>query len=158
MIKNDKAINLSWLVEKWTIWDNPYLKNIWLNIKTLDLVRITEDVDTNEDIEESYIDIEQNMDEFVCMPGREVVNDKLLREVFIDSLDSQSRDRFFENYNEYSADEEFMDIVYELGLENKLQAFRKKIAGDILLNWANEENIKVSKDMDTINMYSRYKF
>lgn len=158
MTRNKKAINLSWLVEKWTIWDNPYLKNIWLNIKTLDLVRITEDVDTNEDIEESYIDIEQNMDEFVCMPGREAVNKKLAREVFIDKLDSHTKDRFFEDYNEYAQDEEFLDIVYELGLENKLQAFREKIAGDILLNWANEENIKVSKDMETINIYSRDKF
>lgn len=153
MTRNKKAINLSWLVEKWTIWENPYIKNIWLNIKTLDLVPITEDVNSNEDIEKSYIDIEDHMDEFVCMPGREAVNKKLAREIFIENLDSQDRDRFFENYNEYASDGKFFDFIYELGLEDKLNEFRDKIAGDILLNWAQEEDIKVLKDMDTINIY-----
>ena len=102
-----------------------------------------------------YIDIENNMDEFVCMPGREAVNKKLAREVFMDYLGSIDRDRLFENYNEYSADEEFLDLIYELGLENKLQEFREKIAGAILLNWANEEDIKVNKDMVVIDLYNR---
>ena len=155
MSRNKEAINLSWLVEKWTIWDNSYLKNIWLNLDTLDLVRINDDINDNEDIEESYIDIENNMDEFVCMPGREAVNKKLAREVFMDYLDSQDRDRLFENYNQYSADEEFLDLIYELGLEDKLQEFREKVAGSILLNWAQEENIKVSKDMEVIDLYNR---
>lgn len=155
MSRNKEAINLSWLVEKWTIWDNSYLKNIWLNLDTLDLIRINDDMDNNDDIEESYIDIENNMDEFVCMPGREAVNKKLAREVFMDYLDSVDRDRLFENYNEYSADEEFLDLIYELGLENKLQEFREKIAGSILLNWANEEDIKVNKDMVVIDLYNR---
>ena len=155
MSRNKEAINLSWLVEKWTIWDNSYLKNIWLNLDTLDLVRINDDINDNEDIEESYIDIENNMDEFVCMPGREAVNKKLAREVFMDYLGSVDRDRLFENYNEYSADEEFLDLIYELGLENKLQEFREKIAGAILLNWANEEDIKVNKDMVVIDLYNR---
>lgn len=155
MSRNKEAINLSWLVEKWTIWDNSYLKNIWLNLDTLDLIRINDDMDNNDDIEESYIDIENNMDEFVCMPGREAVNKKLAREVFMDYLDSVDRDRLFENYNEYSADEEFLDLIYELGFENKLQEFREKIAGAILLNWANEEDIKVNKDMVVIDLYNR---
>ncbi len=155
MSRNKEAINLSWLVEKWTIWDNSYLKNIWLNLDTLDLIRINDNMDNNDDIEESYIDIENNMDEFVCMPGREAVNKKLAREVFMDYLDSVDRDRLFENYNEYSADEEFLDLIYELGLENKLQEFREKIAGAILLNWANEEDIKVNKDMVVIDLYNR---
>lgn len=155
MSRKKEAINLSWLVEKWTIWDNSYLKNIWLNLDTLDLIRINDDMDNNDDIEESYIDIENNMDEFVCMPGREAVNKKLVREVFMDYLDSVDRDRLFENYNEYSADEEFLDLIYELGLENKLQEFREKIAGAILLNWANEEDIKVNKDMVVIDLYNR---
>ncbi|WP_195216758.1 acyl carrier protein [Anaerococcus vaginalis] len=155
MSRNKEAINLSWLVEKWTIWDNSYLKNIWLNLDTLDLIRINDNMDNNDDIEESYIDIENNMDEFVCMPGREAVNKKLAREVFMDYLGSVDKDRFFENYNEYSADEEFLDLIYELGLENKLQEFREKIAGAILLNWANEEDIKVNKDMVVIDLYNR---
>ncbi|MFR7763922.1 MAG: acyl carrier protein [Anaerococcus obesiensis] len=155
MSRNKEAINLSWLVEKWTIWDNSYLKNIWLNLDTLDLIRINDDMDNNDDIEESYIDIENNMDEFVCMPGREAVNKKLAREVFMDYLGSVDKDRLFENYNEYSADEEFLDLIYELGLENKLQEFREKIAGAILLNWANEEDIKVNKDMVVIDLYNR---
>ena len=155
MSRNKEAINLSWLEEKWTIWDNSYLKNIWLNLDTLDLIRINDDMDNNDDIEESYIDIENNMDEFVCMPGREAVNKKLAREVFMDYLGSVDRDRLFENYNEYSADEEFLDLIYELGLENKLQEFREKIAGAILLNWANEEDIKVNKDMVVIDLYNR---
>ena len=155
MSRNKEAINLSWLVEKWTIWDNLYLKNIWLNLDTLDLVMINDDMDNNDDIEESYIDIENNMDEFVCMPGREAVNKKLAREVFMDYLDSQDRDRLFENYNQYSADEEFLDLIYELGLEDKLQEFREKVAGSILLNWVQEEDIKVSKDMEVIDLYNR---
>lgn len=155
MSRNKEAINLSWLVEKWTIWDNSYLKNIWLNLDTLDLIRINDNMDNNDDIEESYIDIENNMDEFVCMPGREAVNKKLAREVFMDYLGSVDKDRLFENYNEYSADEEFLDLIYELGLENKLQEFREKIAGAILLNWANEEDIKVNKDMVVIDLYNR---
>lgn len=155
MSRNKEAINLSWLVEKWTTWDNSYLKNIWLNLDTLDLVRINDDINDNDDIEESYIDIENNMDEFVCMPGKEAVNKKLAREVFMDYLDGQDRDRLFENYNEYSADEQFLDLIYELGLEYKLQEFREKVAGAILLNWANEEDIKVNKDMEIINIYGR---
>ena len=155
MSRNKEAINLSWLVEKWTIWDNSYLKNIWLNLDTLDLIRINDNMDNNDDIEESYIDIENNMDEFVCMPGREAVNKKLAREVFMDYLGSVDKDRLFENYNEYSADEEFLDLIYELGLENKLQEFREKIAGSILLNWAIEEDIKVNKDMKVIDLYNR---
>lgn len=155
MSRNKEAINLSWLVEKWTIWDNSYLKNIWLNLDTLDLVRINDDINDNDDIEESYIDIENNMDEFVCMPGKEAVNKKLAREVFMDYLDGQDRDRLFENYNEYSADEQFLDLIYELGLEYKLQEFREKVAAAILLNWANEEDIKVNKDMEIINIYGR---
>ena len=155
MSRNKEAINLSWLVEKWTIWDNSYLKNIWLNLDTLDLIRINDNMDNNDDIEESYIDIENNMEEFVCMPGREAVNKKLAREVFMDYLGSVDKDRLFENYNEYSADEEFLDLIYELGLENKLQEFREKIAGAILLNWANEEDIKVNKDMVVIDLYNR---
>ncbi|MDU2582378.1 MAG: acyl carrier protein [Anaerococcus hydrogenalis] len=155
MSRNKEAINLSWLVEKWTIWDNSYLKNIWLNLDTLDLIRINDDMDNNDDIEESYIDIENNMDEFVCMPGREAVNKKLAREVFMEYLDSADRDRLSENYNEYSADEQFLDLIYELGLENKLQEFREKIAGSILLNWAIEEDIKVNKDMKVIDLYNR---
>ena len=82
MSRNKEAINLSWLVEKWTIWDNSYLKNIWLNLDTLDLIRINDDMDNNDDIEESYIDIENNMDEFVCMPGREAVNKKTCKRSF----------------------------------------------------------------------------
>lgn len=155
MSRNKEAINLSWLVEKWTIWDNSYLKNIWLNLDTLDLVRINDDINDNDDIEESYIDIENNMDEFVCMPGKEAVNKKLAREVFMDYLERQDKDRLFENYNEYSADEQFLDLIYELGLEYKLQEFREKVAGAILLNWANEEDIKVNKDMEIINIYGR---
>ena len=155
MSRNKEAINLSWLVEKWTIWDNSYLKIIWLNLDTLDLVRINDDINDNDDIEESYIDIENNMDEFVCMPGKEAVNKKLAREVFMDYLDGQDRDRLFENYNEYSADEQFLDLIYELGLEYKLQEFREKVAGAILLNWANEEDIKINKDMEIINIYGR---
>ena len=131
------------------------MKNIWLNLDTLDLVRINDDINDNEDIEESYIDIENNMDEFVCMPGREAVNKKLAREVFMDYLDSVDKDRLFENYNEYSADEEFLDLIYELGLEDKLQDFRDKVAESILLNWANEEDIKVNKDMEVIDLYGR---
>ena len=112
-------------------------------------------MDNNDDIEESYIDIENNMDEFVCMPGREAVNKKLAREVFMEYLDSADRDRLSENYNEYSADEQFLDLIYELGLENKLQEFREKVAGSILLNWAIEEDIKVNKDMKVIDLYNR---
>ena len=152
---NKKPINLSWLVEKWTIWDNPYLKNIWLNTQTLDLIRITDDVRDNEDIESSYIDIENNMDEFVCMPGKEAVNEKLVREVFIQRLDQATKDRFFENYNEYAPDEEFIDFIYELGLENEWQKFRDKVAGQILFDWAIDEKIKVDKDMDTVNIYHK---
>ncbi|MDU6792495.1 MAG: acyl carrier protein, partial [Anaerococcus sp.] len=88
-------------------------------------------------------------------PGREAVNKKLAREIFMEYLDSADRDRLSENYNEYSADEEFLDLIYELGLEDKLQDFRDKVAGSILLNWANEEDIKVNKDMEVIDLYSR---
>ncbi|MDU3153411.1 MAG: acyl carrier protein, partial [Anaerococcus hydrogenalis] len=77
------------------------------------------------------------------------------REVFMEYLDSADRDRLSENYNEYSADEQFLDLIYELGLENKLQEFREKVAGSILLNWAIEEDIKVNKDMKVIDLYNR---
>ena len=47
-----KVINLSWLVEKWTlIDDDTYLKNMWLNKESLDFIRINQEIQTREDIE-----------------------------------------------------------------------------------------------------------
>lgn len=144
----DRTINLSWLVEKWTVWDDPYIKSIWLNLKSLDLIRISEGLDTEEDMEYSYIDIENNPEDYVCMPNREEIDIKTYRESFINSLDQQLRDQFTENYNVYSGEEEFLDKVFELGLENDLQDYRQKVAAKIIWDWATDENIKVRKDID----------
>lgn len=142
------TINLSWLVEKWTVWDDPYLKSIWLNIKSLDLIRISEGIEDEEDMAFYYIDIENNPEDYVCMPSAKEIDVKTYRDTFMNSLGQQLRDEFIENYNTYSAEEEFLDKVYELGLENELQDFRQKIAAKILWDWATDEKIKVRKDID----------
>lgn len=144
----DKIINLSWLVEKWTVWDDPYIKSIWLNLKSLDLIRISEGLETEEDMEYSYIDIENNPEDYVCMPNSEEIDIKTYRDSFINSLEPQLRDQFTENYNIYSGEEEFLDKVYELGLEKDLQEYRQKVAAKILWEWATDENLKVRKDID----------
>lgn len=144
----DKTINLSWLVEKWTVWDDQYLKSIWLNLKSLDLVRISEGIENEEDLAFSYIDIENNPEDYVCMPSGKEIDIKTYRDSFINSLDQQIRDEFIDDYNSYSGEEEFLDKVYEFGLENELQEFRQKISAKILWGWATDENIKVRKDMD----------
>lgn len=155
MQRQSKVINLSWLVEKWTIWEDPYLKNIWLNIESLDLIRIMQDVDSSEGLEENYIDIENNPEEYVCMPGKEAINQKLALEVFADRLDQATRDQIYENYNELAPIEEFLDVIYEQGLEHELNDFRSKVAAKILWEWAHEENLKVRKDIDFIDLYNR---
>lgn len=144
----DKVINLSWLVEKWTVWDNPYIKNIWLNVKSLDLVRIFEGIESEEDLAFSYIDIENNPEDYVCMPSRKEIDLKTARDTFIDSLNPQTRDLFIENYNTYAGEEEFLDKVYELGLEGDLDDFRQKITASLLWDWATDEGLKVKKDID----------
>ena len=51
-MKERKPINLSWLVEKWTLIDeDTYLKNMWLNTESLDFIRINKEIQTNEDID-----------------------------------------------------------------------------------------------------------
>lgn len=144
----EKTINLSWLVEKWTVWDDPYIKSIWLNLNSLDLIRITEGLESEEDYEFSYIDIENNPQDYICMPSRDEIDIKTYIDSFINSLDTQIKDEFIENYNKYYGEEEFMDKVYEFGLENQLTDFREKISAKILWDWATDENLKVRKDID----------
>jgi hypothetical protein len=155
MRENKKKINLSRLVEKRTIWDDPYLKNIWINLDSLDLIRISEGIDTREDLENSYIDIENNPEDFVCMPGKEAINKNLFREIFVEGLKQSDRDQFFKNYKEYSTDAAFLDLIYELGLENELNDFRKKVAAKILYDWALDEGIPINVDIDFSDIHKR---
>lgn len=148
-----KPINLSWLVEKWTLIDeDSYLKNMWLNTESLDFIRINQEIQTPEDIEKSYIDIDQDVENFVLLPTADELDEHELREAFIASLDKHQRDDFLDNYDGIDPREEFLDIVYEQGLESEWNSFRDKAAADILLTWALGESIPVNKDMETINI------
>lgn len=148
-----KPINLSWLVEKWTLIDeDSYLKNMWLNTESLDFIRINQEIQTPEDIEKSYIDIDQDMENFVLLPTAAELDEHELREAFIASLDRHQRDNFLDNYDGIDPREEFLDIVYEQGLESEWNSFRDKAAADILLTWALGESIPINKDMETINI------
>ena len=148
-----KPINLSWLVEKWTLIDeDSYLKNMWLNTESLDFIRINQEIQTPEDIEKSYIDIDQDMENFVLLPTADELDEHELREAFIASLDKHQRDNFLDNYDGIDPREEFLDIVYEQGLESEWNSFRDKAAADILLTWALGESIPINKDMETINI------
>ncbi len=148
-----KPINLSWLVEKWTLIDeDSYLKNMWLNTESLDFIRINQEIQTPEDIEKSYIDIDQDVENFVLLPTADELDEHELREVFIASLDRHQRDNFLDNYDGIDPREEFLDIVYEQGLESEWNSFRDKAAADILLTWALGESIPINKDMETINI------
>ena len=67
-MKNRKPINLSWLVEKWTLIDeDSYLKNMWLNTESLDFIRINQEIQTREDIVKSYIDIDDDVEHYICL-------------------------------------------------------------------------------------------
>ena len=148
-----KPINLSWLVEKWTLIDeDSYLNNMWLNTESLDFIRINQEIQTPEDIEKSYIDIDQDMENFVLLPTAAELDEHELREAFIASLDRHQRDNFLDNYDGIDPREEFLDIVYEQGLESEWNSFRDKAAADILLTWALGESIPINKDMETINI------
>lgn len=148
-----KPINLSWLVEKWTLIDeDSYLKNMWLNTESLDFIRINQEIQTAEDIEKSYIDIDQDVENYVLLPTADELDEQTLRDAFLASLDRHQRDNFLDNYEGIAPSEEFLDIVYEQGLEGKWNDFRDKAAADVLLNWALEESIPVNKDMETINI------
>ena len=78
-----KPINLSWLVEKWTLLDeDSYLKSIWINTESLDFIRINQG-QTEEDIMENYIDIDNDIEHYVLMPDRKSLDQSKLREAFI---------------------------------------------------------------------------
>ena len=152
-MKVRKPINLSWLVEKWTLIDeDSYLKNMWLNTESLDFIRINKEIQTAEDIEENYIDIDADVENFLLLPTADELDSHRLREAFVASLDRHQRDNFLDNYEGIAPREEFLDIVYEQGLEEQWNSFRDKAAADILLTWALEESIPVNKDMETINI------
>lgn len=147
-----KPINLSWLVEKWTLLDeDSYLKSIWINTESLDFIRINQG-QTEEDITENYIDIDNDIEHYVLMPDREYLDQTRLREAFIETLDRFEKDQFIDDIEGYSPNEEFMDVAYSLGLEDKYNDFRNKVVGNILLYWADDENIQINKDMETINI------
>lgn len=152
-MKVRKPINLSWLVEKWTLIDeDSYLKNMWLNTESLDFIRINKEIQTAEDIEENYIDIDADVENFLLLPTADELDSHRLREAFVASLDRHQRDNFLDNYEGIAPREEFLDIVYEQGLEEQWNSFREKAAADILLTWALEESIPVNKDTETINI------
>ncbi|WP_306483921.1 UPF0158 family protein [Anaerococcus sp.] len=152
-MKVRKPINLSWLVEKWTLIDeDSYLKNMWLNTESLDFIRINKEIQSAEDIEENYIDIDADVENFLLLPTADELDSHRLREAFVASLDRHQRDNFLDNYEGIAPREEFLDIVYEQGLEEQWNSFREKAAADILLTWALEESIPVNKDMETINI------
>jgi hypothetical protein len=147
-----KPIKLSWLVEKWTLLDeDSYLKSIWINTESLDFIRINQG-QTEEDIMENYIDIDNDIEHYVLMPDRKSLDQAKLREAFIETLDRYEKDQFIDDIEGYSPHEEFKDTVYSLGLEEKYNDFRNKVVADILLYWADDEGIKIKKDMETINI------
>ena len=121
-MKVKEPINLSWLVEKWTLIDeDTYLKNMWLNTESLDFIRINQEIQTKEDIEKNYIDIDADVENFVLMPGTDEIDEQYLRDAFIASLPKRERDAFVDNAEFISPSEEFMDTIYELGLEGILE-------------------------------------
>ncbi len=152
-MKAKKPINLSWLVEKWTLIDeDSYLKNMWLNVESLDFIRINQELETKEDIEENYIDIDSDVENFVLLPTASEIDEIGLRDAFISSLPRHQRDNFLDNYSMLDPREEFLDLVYELGLEEMWNDFKEKVAASILLSWAEDAGISINKDMETINI------
>lgn len=148
----DKAINLSWLVEKWTIMDeDSYLKNMWLNTESLDIIRINQG-ETEEDIVKNYIDIDNDIYNYVLMPGADAFDEDKVRSAFLETLDRHERDQIIDEYEGFAPAEEFLDTIYNLGLESEYNDFKSKIAAYILLVWADEEKISITKDMETINI------
>lgn len=147
-----KPINLSWLVEKWTLLDeDSYLKSMWLNTESLDIIRINQG-QTEEDIIKDYVDIENDIEHYVLMPSRDEFDRANIREAFLETLDRFQKDQFIDQYDGFSPSEEFLDTVYALGLEDSYYDFRSKAAGNILLYWADDEGIQIKKDMETINI------
>ena len=86
------------------------------------------------------------------MPGASEVDNSDIRDAFISSLSRRERDYFIENAEFISPSAEFLDTVYELGLEGKWNDFRDKVAAGLLLSWAEDEGLPVNKDMETINI------
>ncbi|MDO4662766.1 MAG: UPF0158 family protein [Tissierellia bacterium] len=147
-----EEFSLSWLVQNWPMWDDIYIKNIWLNTESRDIVRILEDMDTNVDIEENYIDIEQNIDKFHCMPNRDSINiDKAIQK-FMSYCNEEDKAELSEVLESDRPYENFRDAVYDLGLDNKFNEFKDRVSAAILYNWANDESINVDVDMKMIDL------
>lgn len=147
-----KPINLSWLVEKWTLLDeDSYLKNIWINTESLDFIRINQG-ETEEDIMANYIDIDADIENYVLMPDSSALDEARVREAFLETLDRYERDQIIDEIDGFSPREEFTDIIYSLGLENQYNDFKAKVVAEILLYWADEEGVSINKDIETINI------
>ncbi|WP_243342736.1 acyl carrier protein [Anaerococcus sp. AGMB09787] len=152
-MKEKKPINLSWLVEKWTLVDeDSYLKNMWLNTESLDFVRINKEIESVEDIEANYIDIDSDVENYILMPTEDELCEQDLRSAFLSKLSRQTRDNFVDSYEGISPREEFMDKVYELGLDKEWNEFQRQAIAGLLLNWALDEEIPINKDMEIINI------
>ena len=153
----NKTINLSWLVEKWTLLDeDSYLKSIWLNTESLDIIRINQG-ETEEDIINNYIDIDGDIENYVLMPTADEFDEDKVRQAFFETLSRHQKDQLIEQFDGMAPREEFLDIIYSLGLEKEFNEFSAKVVAYILLNWAEDERISVNKDMETINIDKLWK-
>lgn len=146
-------IYLSELVEIWNVWDDIYIKNIWFDTETHDVVHVMDNMYDAEDIEDNYIDIENNFTTFHCMPTRDKIDKLNIMQMFINDVDIpvEKKDDLRERLTGIMPYEEFKDIIYDLNLDKKWNQFRDKYSAKILLDWANEEEIPVIKDMETLS-------
>ena len=131
--------------------EDSYLKSIWLNTESLDIIRINQG-ETEDDIIKNYIDIDSDIDHYVLMPGADAFDQDKVRSVFIEKLDRHERDQIIDEFEGVAPAEEFLDIIYNLGLEGEYNDFKAKVAAYILLLWADDEKIAITKDMETINI------
>lgn len=136
--------------------EDSYLKNMWLNTESLDIIRINQG-ETEEDIVKNYIDIDNDIDNYVLMPGADSFDEDKVRSAFLETLDRHERDQIIDEYEGFAPAEEFLDTIYNLGLESEYNDFKSKIAAYILLVWADEEKISITKDMETINIDKLWK-
>ncbi|MDO4594020.1 MAG: UPF0158 family protein [Tissierellia bacterium] len=143
-------ISLKWLVEEWNMWDDPYIKNIWLDTESLDTVRIMQDLDSSSDIEENYIDIESDIERFHCMPSRDSLDKYLVMERFARKLPAEQRDDLMETLSSFRPEESYRMKIFDFGLEDQFNEFKDKYQASILYEWAKNEKIKVQKDIDTL--------
>ncbi|MCI5839657.1 MAG: UPF0158 family protein [Peptoniphilaceae bacterium] len=153
---SEKIINLSWLIEQWSFWDDPYVKSIRLNTDTFDVIKIMENMDDTSDITSNYLDIENEVEAYHCMPTGNDLDKKYRMNEFAKRQSEKYKEDLFNSLSTLNPISEFEETIYDYGLEQDWNEFKNKVSAKIIYEWAIEEKIEILKDVNFSDLYEYY--